>query len=165
MLLNLPDRTSGFLRAIVRFSSWWKKVWYKMQFLRVFASIHNTLSLNQGNVFSLWKCQIRIPSMFLSLERSFPEKNFKMFSGGYFVVSPICCVIESEYYSFGNWQLEILSSDALNNNIWEVLCARLSLSLGLRLSLSLRLRLKPKPNPLGKKWLKIVNFRLVLGLG
>ena len=31
----------------------------KMQFLRLFASIHNMPSLNQGSVFLLLKCQIR----------------------------------------------------------------------------------------------------------
>src|SRR4051812_4244228 len=47
-----------------------------MRFLRLFASIHNTPSLNQGSVFSLRKCQIRIPSILLPLEGSFPEKIF-----------------------------------------------------------------------------------------
>src|SRR6185437_2818609 len=42
--------------------------------LRLFASIHSTPSLNQGSVFSLRKCQIRISLMFLPLEGS--RKNF-----------------------------------------------------------------------------------------
>jgi hypothetical protein len=54
----------------------------KISFLRLFASVHNTPSLNQGNFFSLRKCQIRIPRMFLPLEWSFPEKNLKIFSRG-----------------------------------------------------------------------------------
>jgi hypothetical protein len=48
----------------------------KITSLRLFASIHNTPSMNQKSVFSLRKCQIRIPRMFLPLERSFPEKIF-----------------------------------------------------------------------------------------
>jgi hypothetical protein len=43
---------------------------------RLFASIHG-LSLNQGSVFLLRKCQIRIPRMFLGvISRKFSKKIF-----------------------------------------------------------------------------------------
>jgi hypothetical protein len=43
-----------------------------------------------GKRFSLLKCQIRIPRMFLPLEMSFPEKSFeKIFTC---VVAPYCVV-------------------------------------------------------------------------
>jgi hypothetical protein len=57
-------------------------------FLRLFASKHNTPSLNQGSVFSLQKCQIRIPCMFLPLEGLFPEKFFTRVTPLYYVVAP-----------------------------------------------------------------------------
>ena len=45
---------------------------------RIFTTLHRP-SLDQGSVFSLRKCQIRIPRIFLPLEGSFPEKNFENF--------------------------------------------------------------------------------------
>ena len=51
----------------------------KNRILRLFALIHNMPFLNQESVFSLRKCQIRFPRMFLPLEGSFPEKNCEKF--------------------------------------------------------------------------------------
>jgi hypothetical protein len=66
----------------------------KMRFLRLFASIHRP-SLNQGSVFSLLKCQIRIPRMFLPLERSFSEKIFENF---FTWVAPSYCVVAPKFF-------------------------------------------------------------------
>ena len=52
-----------------------KRKFAKISFLQIFVSIHRP-SLDQGSVFSLLKCQIQIPRMFLPIERLFPEKIF-----------------------------------------------------------------------------------------
>src|SRR3569833_1028563 len=60
-----------------------------MRFLRLITSIHR-LSLKQRSIFSFRKCQIRISRMFLSLEVSFSENNFRNF---FHVGGPPYCVI------------------------------------------------------------------------
>jgi hypothetical protein len=66
----------------------------KIRFLRLFASIHRP-SLNQGRVFSLRNCQIRIPRIFLPLEVSFLENSRKFFHVG----DPLlCCVSSSQNF-------------------------------------------------------------------
>jgi hypothetical protein len=73
----------------------------KIAFLWLFASIHRP-SLNQGSVFSLRKCQIRIPRMSLPLEGSFTEKISKKFSRRrplYFIIAPEICLLQRKQCS------------------------------------------------------------------
>ncbi len=79
----------------------------KIAFLRLFASIHRP-SLNQGSIFSLRKCQIRIPRMFLPPRGVISRKNFqKIFLvGGFsleFFSNFSIFIIFSNFFNFFNF--------------------------------------------------------------